>query len=88
MTSINTAAMSCAKRQLLRGERPPREAPARRLGQLHAAAKALFVSVKELQAGLGPLPAVVAAAAIEINQPQSLHFDAEADDRFGPVADD
>src|SRR5438270_8135695 len=34
------------------------------------------------------LPAVVAAAVVEINQPDAFDFDAELDDSAGPVGDD
>src|SRR6185436_5827942 len=53
--------------------------------QLHPSPKPLFISMKVLERGLGIAPAVVAAAAVEVDEPESLHLDAEADDRLGPL---
>src|SRR5216684_4516729 len=52
--------------------------------QLYPSAKSVVVAVVELQTRLGPLPAVVAAAGVEVDQPESLHFDVEVDVRRGP----
>src|SRR5258706_14037513 len=36
----------------------------------------------------GPLPAVVAAARVEVDEPRPLHLDAELEDLRGPLGED
>src|SRR5688500_4530814 len=43
--------------------------------------------MKVLERRLGVAPAVVAAAAVEVDEPESLHFDAHVEDRLGPLHD-
>jgi len=50
--------------------------------------ESLFVPVEILQRFFGVLPAVVAAAVVEVDQPQTFHFDPHFHDRLGPFCDD
>jgi len=43
-----------------------------------AAAEAFFVAVEVVHRGFRPAPAVVAAAVVEIDEPDALHFRADA----------
>src|SRR3954453_6696622 len=44
--------------------------------------------MKKLQRRFGMVPAVVAAAAVEVDEPEAFHFDTEGEDLLGPVGDD
>src|SRR5437764_1743386 len=56
--------------------------------KLDTSPKSFLVPVKILQRLLGVLPAVVAAAVVEVDQPHALDVDAEAHDRLGPALHD
>src|SRR5437763_9827714 len=56
--------------------------------KLDTSPKSFLVPMKILQRLLGVLPAVVAAAVVEVDQPHALDVDAEAHDRLGPALHD
>src|SRR5437660_2407186 len=56
--------------------------------QLHPPAKSFVVPVKVLERGLGVMPAVITASGVEVDEPETLHVDPQADDGCGPLADD
>src|ERR1041385_809769 len=53
--------------------------------QFDTSPKPILVSMKILQRLLGILPAVVAAAVVEVDEPDALHVDPQAHDRLGPL---
>src|SRR6202171_2969042 len=53
-----------------------------------AAGEAFFVAVKVPERWLGVLPAVVAGARVEVDEPETLDLETERDDRARPLLND
>src|SRR5436190_22032506 len=55
--------------------------------QLHTTPEAVVITMKILEGFFGVLPAVIAAAVVEIDQPESFDLDAHLHDRLRPHGD-
>src|SRR5262249_1147876 len=62
--------------------RPPRSL------QLDTSSESFLIPMKILQRFLGILPAVVAAAVVEVDEPDAFDVDAQSHDRLGPALHD